>query len=151
MYRDESDFRSTEDNWRLFARTGTFTPLFDRFFLHIHHTFALYGYGQTKTALIVYLAKYNAQLLNEVVMGDGTPEISSPLNPELDNGVGSFLSNILTPGSALHPTFLLIVDISFVALILILLGLLAATKSLHFVALTLITLALWASVKWCVL
>jgi hypothetical protein len=61
----------------------------------------------------------------------------------------SFLANILTPGSSLHPTFLLIVDVSLATLVLILLSLLALTRSLHFVALVLITLALWASIKWC--
>ncbi|KAJ8086406.1 hypothetical protein AAF712_002145 [Marasmius tenuissimus] len=64
------------------------------------------------------------------------------------DGSGSFLSNILTPGSSLHPTFLLILDVAFVALLLILLGLLFATRSLHFAGLIFIELCLWASVKW---
>jgi hypothetical protein len=61
----------------------------------------------------------------------------------------SFLANILTPGSSLHPTFLLVVDVSLATLVFILFSLLALTRSLHFVALVLITLALWASIKWC--
>ncbi|KAF5369932.1 hypothetical protein D9758_001243 [Tetrapyrgos nigripes] len=60
----------------------------------------------------------------------------------------SFFSNILTPGSSLHPTFLLILDGAFAALFVILLGLFFITKSIHFVALVAIELALWASVKW---
>jgi hypothetical protein len=61
---------------------------------------------------------------------------------------GAFLANILAPGSTLHPTFLLIVDVCFVFLVLVLLALLVATRSVHFVALTLVALGLWASVKW---
>ncbi|THV03286.1 Pkr1-domain-containing protein [Dendrothele bispora CBS 962.96] len=69
-----------------------------------------------------------------------------PIKSESD--AMSFFSNILTPGSSLHPTFLLILDACFAALLIILLGLLFATRSIHFVALTAIELALWASVKW---
>ncbi len=63
----------------------------------------------------------------------------------------SFVSQILTPGSSLHPTFLLILDshllpsscarIPFVPHI---------GGNVHFIGLIGIELALWASVKWCV-
>ncbi|KAL0581963.1 hypothetical protein V5O48_000020 [Marasmius crinis-equi] len=61
----------------------------------------------------------------------------------------SFLSNILTPGSSLHPTFLLVLDVAFVGLFLILLGLLFVTHgNIHIIGLIFIELCLWASVKW---
>ncbi|KAJ4472295.1 hypothetical protein J3R30DRAFT_3299027 [Lentinula aciculospora] len=66
-----------------------------------------------------------------------------------DNAELSFFSNILTPGSSLHPTFLLTLDVIFLALLLTLLGLVFATAgNIHLIALTGIELALWASVKW---
>ena len=59
------------------------------------------------------------------------------------------VSHILTPGSSLDPTFLLIVDGAFALLLLILIALLVGTGgNLHFLALSCITIALWASVKW---
>jgi len=62
---------------------------------------------------------------------------------------GDFFSDILKPGSSLHPKFLLVLDIAFVALLLILLGLAFLTAgNLHIFALIGIELALWASVKW---
>ena len=61
------------------------------------------------------------------------------------------VSHILTPGSSLHPTFLLVVDGVFIFLLLVLVSLLFITGgNLHFFALICITLALWASVKWSV-
>ncbi|KII95382.1 hypothetical protein PLICRDRAFT_34231 [Plicaturopsis crispa FD-325 SS-3] len=61
----------------------------------------------------------------------------------------SGIADILTPGSSLNPTFLLIVDGVFAFLLLVLLSLLALTwGNLHFFALIAIELALWASVKW---
>ncbi|KAJ3778388.1 hypothetical protein FB446DRAFT_632260 [Lentinula raphanica] len=61
----------------------------------------------------------------------------------------SFFSNILKPGSSLHPTFLLVLDSIFFALLLTLLGLVFATAgNIHLIALTIIEIALWASVKW---
>ncbi|KAJ3807735.1 hypothetical protein EV368DRAFT_28878, partial [Lentinula lateritia] len=61
----------------------------------------------------------------------------------------SFFSDILKPGSSLHPTFLLILDAIFFALLLTLLGLVFATAgNIHLIFLTVIELGLWASVKW---
>jgi hypothetical protein len=64
----------------------------------------------------------------------------------------SFLDNILTPGSSLHPTFLVIVDGSFILLLLILTSLAILTSgNIHVLVLMAIELCLWASVKWCIL
>ncbi|EEB95482.1 hypothetical protein MPER_05545 [Moniliophthora perniciosa FA553] len=52
-------------------------------------------------------------------------------DPDSLNAATSFISEILKPGSSLHPTFLLILDAAFAALLIILLK-----------------LCLWASVKW---
>ncbi|KDQ64684.1 hypothetical protein JAAARDRAFT_167212 [Jaapia argillacea MUCL 33604] len=61
----------------------------------------------------------------------------------------SFLSNILTPGSSLHPTFLLILDGAFAFLFVVLASLTFLTAgNVHLIALMCIELALWASVKW---
>ncbi|KAJ6516099.1 hypothetical protein C8R45DRAFT_958791 [Mycena sanguinolenta] len=61
---------------------------------------------------------------------------------------GDFFSNILTPGSSLHPKFLLAVDITFTALFFILVALAFLTAgNIHIFALIAIELALWASVK----
>ncbi|KIJ56635.1 hypothetical protein M422DRAFT_238253 [Sphaerobolus stellatus SS14] len=63
----------------------------------------------------------------------------------------SLVSHILTPGSTLNPTFLLIVDCVLGLLLFILITLLFATKgNLHFLALSFITVGLWGSVKWVV-
>lgn len=60
-----------------------------------------------------------------------------------------FLSNILTPGSSLNPTFQLILDVAFALLLLVLVGLAILTKgSFHVLALIAIEGCLWASVKW---
>ncbi|KAF8528981.1 hypothetical protein BU17DRAFT_60714 [Hysterangium stoloniferum] len=59
------------------------------------------------------------------------------------------VSHILTPGSSLHPTFLLIVDGVFLCLLLVLALLLFITGgNVHFIVLLGITSCLWASVKW---
>lgn len=72
---------------------------------------------------------------------------SSTTDPALASS--SFFSNILTPGSSLHPTFLFLVDGAFGALLLVLLSLAIMTRgNLHFFALMAIEVALWASVKW---
>ncbi|KZT13132.1 uncharacterized protein LAESUDRAFT_710199 [Laetiporus sulphureus 93-53] len=61
----------------------------------------------------------------------------------------SFMGNILTPGSSLNPTFLLLLDAAFGALLLVLLSLAVATRgNIHLISLMGIELALWASVKW---
>jgi len=60
-----------------------------------------------------------------------------------------FLSNILTPGSSLNPTFLLVVDgvlallaLTFVSLVIVTGG------NIHIIVLLFIELALWVSIKW---
>ena len=61
----------------------------------------------------------------------------------------SFLSNILRPGSSLQPTFLIIVDCTFLLLLLIFITLALVTSgNLHVLILMAIELCLWASVKW---
>ncbi|KAF8974774.1 hypothetical protein BDZ97DRAFT_1647461 [Flammula alnicola] len=61
----------------------------------------------------------------------------------------SFFSNILQPGSSLHPTFLLIVDCAFLILLLVFVTLAFLTRgNLHIFALIVIELGLWGSVKW---
>jgi uncharacterized membrane protein len=61
------------------------------------------------------------------------------------------VSHLLTPGSSLHPTFLLVVDGVFVFLLLVLVALFVITGgNFHFFFLICISLALWASVKWSV-
>ncbi|KAF5322675.1 hypothetical protein D9619_001131 [Psilocybe cf. subviscida] len=60
-----------------------------------------------------------------------------------------FLSNVLTPGSSLHPTFLLILDGAFAALLCVFIGAAILTRgNLHILALMVIELCLWGSVKW---
>jgi hypothetical protein len=62
-----------------------------------------------------------------------------------------FFSQILKPGSSLHPTFLLIVDCAFLLLLLVFIALIFITGgNLHVFALIAIELGLWGSVKWCV-
>jgi ER protein Pkr1 len=59
------------------------------------------------------------------------------------------LSVILQPGSSLHPTFLLILDVVLGSLALLLLALLYLTGgNLHFVGLLGVELSLWATLKW---
>jgi hypothetical protein len=61
----------------------------------------------------------------------------------------NFLSNILAPGSSLHPTFLLVVDGVLALLALTLVSLVIATGgNVHLIALLVIELALWLSIKW---
>ena len=72
-----------------------------------------------------------------------TPALSQATGAE-----GSFLDNILTPGSSLNSTFLAILDTVFAALLCILFSLVWFTGSIHFVFLVAIELALWVSVKW---
>ncbi|KAI5125027.1 hypothetical protein M0805_007451 [Coniferiporia weirii] len=60
-----------------------------------------------------------------------------------------FFSSLLTPGSSLNPTFLLILDGAFAALLCIFIVLLfLLSGSIHIIALIGIELCLWASVKW---
>ncbi|KLO18080.1 hypothetical protein SCHPADRAFT_936539 [Schizopora paradoxa] len=61
----------------------------------------------------------------------------------------SFFATLLTPGSSLHPTFLLILDVAFAFLLGIFLALVWLTSgSIHIFVLIGIELCLWASVKW---
>jgi len=61
----------------------------------------------------------------------------------------SFFANILQPGSSFHPTFLLIVDCAFLALLAVFVALVFLTSgNLHIFALITIELCLWGSVKW---
>ncbi|KAF9498496.1 hypothetical protein BDN71DRAFT_1587513 [Pleurotus eryngii] len=61
----------------------------------------------------------------------------------------SFFADILKPGSSLHPTFLLILDLAFTALLFVFAGLAFITNgNFHVFALIAIELGLWASVKW---
>jgi hypothetical protein len=70
-------------------------------------------------------------------------------NEPVDSTGSSFLDNILTPGSSLHPTFLLVLDGAFAALLLVLIILAFLTSgNIHIFALMGIELALWGSVKW---
>ncbi|THH20130.1 hypothetical protein EW146_g1146 [Bondarzewia mesenterica] len=71
--------------------------------------------------------------------------MSSSTDPQDD----SFMSNILTPGSSLDPTFLLILDAAFAFLFFVLFSLAVVTSgNIHLLALICIELLLWASVKW---
>ncbi|TEB35455.1 hypothetical protein FA13DRAFT_1788093 [Coprinellus micaceus] len=76
--------------------------------------------------------------------------VSTPGGEASDaSSLDSFFSNILTPGSSLHPTFQIILDGAFAALFTILLTLAILTSgNPHIFALIIIELALWASVKW---
>jgi hypothetical protein len=61
------------------------------------------------------------------------------------------LSVILEPGSSLHPTFLLALDVILGSLALLLLLLLYLTSgNLHIAGLLVIELLLWGTVKWSV-
>ncbi|THH33716.1 hypothetical protein EUX98_g445 [Antrodiella citrinella] len=70
-------------------------------------------------------------------------------SPSASSPDTEFLSNILTPGSSLHPTFQLILDGAFAFLLMVLVGLAVLTRgNIHMFALIGIELCLWASVKW---
>jgi hypothetical protein len=70
-------------------------------------------------------------------------------NELVDLSESSFFDTILTPGSSLHPTFLLVLDGAFAALFLVLTSLAFLTAgNVHILALMGIELALWGSVKW---
>ncbi|EMD41099.1 hypothetical protein CERSUDRAFT_43885 [Gelatoporia subvermispora B] len=61
----------------------------------------------------------------------------------------SLFSNLLTPGSSLHPTFQRILDGAFALLFLVFVGLAVVTRgNLHVFALMAIEAGLWFSVKW---
>lgn len=59
------------------------------------------------------------------------------------------LSVLLTPGSSLHPTFILILDVALGSLaVLLLLLLYLSSGNRHFVGLLVVELSLWVTVKW---
>lgn len=72
-----------------------------------------------------------------------------PTNQGESFDIASFFSDILKPGSSLHPTFLLILDAVLAFLLLLFIVLFFVTKSLHLVALAVIEVCLWISIKWC--
>ncbi|CAL1702146.1 unnamed protein product [Somion occarium] len=77
-------------------------------------------------------------------MAEEASSESDPTSSEVD-----FMSNILAPGSSMHPTFLLILDGAFAVLLFVLLGMAVLTKgNIHVLALIAIEGCLWASVKW---
>lgn len=78
-----------------------------------------------------------------LIMSETAPLQTNGTPPE-----PSFVDELLLPGSSRHPTFLLLVDGAFAALLAILLALFFVTSSYHFVALILLELGLWGSVKW---
>ncbi|KAI0771513.1 hypothetical protein BD413DRAFT_613017 [Trametes elegans] len=79
---------------------------------------------------------------------DTTPPVAAP-SPGKNGGSDGFFSNVLTPGSSLNPTFLLILDGAFGVLLLVLLSLFILTHwNLHLLFLMIIEVCLWASVKW---
>ncbi|EIW82230.1 hypothetical protein CONPUDRAFT_153112 [Coniophora puteana RWD-64-598 SS2] len=74
------------------------------------------------------------------------PQLNSEKQFDQDE---SFFSNILAPGSSLHPTFLAIVDGSLALLLVTFIAALYFTNgSIHFIVLIVIELALWATIKW---
>jgi hypothetical protein len=78
-------------------------------------------------------------------MSDSKSDESSPAADQ------PFFGNVLTPGSSLNPTFLLLVDAAFFAMLLVLLALVYATGGNgHILVMISIELGLWASVKWSV-
>ncbi|KAH9940560.1 hypothetical protein B0H21DRAFT_754583 [Amylocystis lapponica] len=61
----------------------------------------------------------------------------------------SLFDTLLTPGSSLHPTLLLVLDCAFALLLIVFVALAFATRwNVHLLALITIECALWASVKW---
>lgn len=66
--------------------------------------------------------------------------------------LNQFFGTILEPGSSFDPTFLLVVDGTFVSLFVVLASFTILTRgNPHLIFLTFVELALWASVKWYVI
>jgi len=81
-------------------------------------------------------------------LGGPSTEDESP-SAALADSDNDFLSNILTPGSSLNPSFLLVVDVVLALLSLTLSSLAIVTGgNVHVIALLFIALALWVSIKW---
>lgn len=69
--------------------------------------------------------------------------------PQPATAVESIIATILTPGSSLNPTFLLIVDLVLALLLGTFLVLAILTRgNIHVLVLMGIELGLWASIKW---
>ena len=83
--------------------------------------------------------------MDEPVQRDSDKDTSQ----QSSSSENDFLSNILTPGSSLNPSFLLVVDGVLALLALTLLSLVIVTGgNVHLIALLFIELALWVSIKW---
>lgn len=106
-------------------------------------------YGERRGEMVVGAKKGRRRHVSDSSL-QPTATMEAEQNDKVDLSE-SFVSQILTPGSSLHPTFLLILDLSFAALLVVLVFLLFLTSgNVHFIGLIGIELALWASVKWCV-
>ncbi|KAI0643722.1 hypothetical protein C8Q79DRAFT_1012283 [Trametes meyenii] len=82
-------------------------------------------------------------------MDNGPNSPQTPSGSEEDNALGGFFSNILTPGSSLNPTFLLVLDGALGTLLLVLFSLFIITHgNIHLLFLMVIECCLWGSVKW---
>ncbi|OCH93560.1 hypothetical protein OBBRIDRAFT_832497 [Obba rivulosa] len=78
-----------------------------------------------------------------------SPFIAMASEGELLQSTDALFSNLLTPGSSLHPTFQRILDGAFALLFLVFVGLAVVTRgSVHIFALMAIEIGLWLSVKW---
>lgn len=85
---------------------------------------------------------------NDASLGQDT-NTEETTEPQPPTAVESFFSTILTPGSSLNPTFLLIVDLVLALLLGTFLVLAILTHgNIHVLALMGIELGLWASIKW---
>jgi len=67
---------------------------------------------------------------------------------ENEPAIVSFFADILKPGSSLHPSFLLALDVVLGLLFFVFFFLFFLTRSPHMIALMAIELGLWMSVKW---
>lgn len=87
--------------------------------------------------------------MSDVPASSSSKSTSQPPASPLDEQ--SIFSTLLTPGSSLHPTLLLLLDAAFLVLFLLFISLAIATNgNVHILVLMGIEVALWASVKWCV-
>lgn len=76
----------------------------------------------------------------------GSPSEEPHPNEQTQN---AFVANFLIPGSSLHPTFLLILDLAFGLLALVFLALFYLSGwSIHLLVLMAIEGCLYASIKW---
>ena len=88
-------------------------------------------------------------LRQTIRMADSNSSTSKGNGEPAADKTEDFFSMLLTPGSSLNPTFLLVLDVAFASLLVLFAALLYLTQgSIHFVVLMLITLGFWGSVKW---